>query len=424
MIKFLLKGLLRDRSRSLFPILTVMIGAFLTVFLFTYMKGAMGSFVQTAAKFQTGYVKVLTKASAQSIEGPNLELALLDITELQKTLAKARPEMIWTPRINFGGLLDVPDAQGETLKQAPIFGIGLNLLSESSREKEILNIEKSIVTGALPKQPNDVLLSHELATKLQVKPGDQITLISSTAQGSFLVHTFHLVGTVQFGVSAMDRGAMIADLSEVQFAFDLNDGVSEILGFTPDLVYDDQAMVQLAKEFNTSFQSKQDEFSPLMLSLGEQNGLDQMLAFADAAGSIMIGVFVFAMGIVLWNSGLLGSIRRYGEVGIRLAIGESKGKLYGSMLLESILIGFIGSILGTILGLALSFYLQNVGLDISSSTRNASMMIDNVLRAKVTPFSYIIGFFPGLFAPLLGTAIAGIGIFKRQTSQLFKELEV
>jgi putative ABC transport system permease protein len=31
---------------------------------------------------------------------------------------------------------------------------------------------------------------------------------------------------------------------------------------------------------------------------------------------------------------------------------------------------------------------------------------------------------PGLIAPLLGTMAAGIGIYRRQTSQLFKELEV
>jgi putative ABC transport system permease protein len=50
-------------------------------------------------------------------------------------------------------------------------------------------------------------------------------------------------------------------------------------------------------------------------------------------------------------------------------------------------------------------------------------MLQNVIRAQITPFSYVIGFIPGLLATFLGTSIAGIGVYKRQTSQLMKELE-
>ena len=46
------------------------------------------------------------------------------------------------------------------------------------------------------------------------------------------------------------------------------------------------------------------------------------------------------------------------------------------------------------------------------------------VRARVTPRSYVIGFPPGLMASVLGTMFAGIGVYRRQTSQLFKELEV
>jgi len=46
------------------------------------------------------------------------------------------------------------------------------------------------------------------------------------------------------------------------------------------------------------------------------------------------------------------------------------------------------------------------------------------MRARVTGWSYVIGFVPGLVASVVGTMFAGIGIYRRQTSQLFKELEV
>jgi putative ABC transport system permease protein len=55
--------------------------------------------------------------------------------------------------------------------------------------------------------------------------------------------------------------------------------------------------------------------------------------------------------------------------------------------------------------------------------KNASMMISDVLRARVTPTSWLIGFIPGLLATFLGALMSGRGIFARQTSQLAKEFE-
>jgi len=48
----------------------------------------------------------------------------------------------------------------------------------------------------------------------------------------------------------------------------------------------------------------------------------------------------------------------------------------------------------------------------------------SVMRAYVTPNLFFIGFIPGLFSMLFGTALAGRGIYKRETARLFKELEV
>jgi len=56
--------------------------------------------------------------------------------------------------------------------------------------------------------------------------------------------------------------------------------------------------------------------------------------------------------------------------------------------------------------------------------QGSSIMMDNVLRTHVTAATYYIGFIPGILATLIGTAFAGVGIYRRQTASLFKELEV
>ena len=73
--------------------------------------------------------------------------------------------------------------------------------------------------------------------------------------------------------------------------------------------------------------------------------------------------------------------------------------------------------------MGLSYYLQAEGFDIGGLTKNASVMMTTVLRARVTPAAYALGFLPGLFSTLLGTSLSGVGIYRRKTSQLFKELE-
>ena len=56
MIRFIVKGLLRDHHRSLFPILIVTIGVWITVFFQAYLNGVFGELVDTTARFSTGHV--------------------------------------------------------------------------------------------------------------------------------------------------------------------------------------------------------------------------------------------------------------------------------------------------------------------------------------------------------------------------------
>jgi putative ABC transport system permease protein len=137
----------------------------------------------------------------------------------------------------------------------------------------------------------------------------------------------------------------------------------------------------------------------------------------------MISVFLMAMSIVLWNAGLLGGLRRYGEFGMRLAIGEEKGHVYRTMIYESLVIGILGSIAGVAVGMVLSLYLQTHGIDLGKMMQNAAIIMPTVFHARITSETWFIGFIPGVFSTLIGTMLSGIGIYKRQTANLFKELE-
>jgi len=423
MIKFLMKGLLRDRSRSLFPIMVVTAGVMLTVFLHDWLGGVLSDVIRSNANFMTGHVKIMTKAYAENEDQMPNDLAILGIHALLTDLRKEYPDMTWVSRIRFGGLLDVPDKEGETRSQGPVMGFGVDLLSQNTPEIAVLNIKKAIVRGHLPDKLGQILISEDFAAKLGIKPGDKVTLLSSTMYGSMAIQNFILAGTVEFGVAPMDRSAMILDIKDARLALDMNDAAGEILGFFKNHLYNDAKAAEIKNSFQSRFSNSSDEFAPVMFTLREQNDLGEYLDMVGSFSGILVFIFVLAMSIVLWNAGLIGGLRRYGEIGVRLAIGESKGHVYTSMILESTLIGLVGSIIGTAIGLGFSYYVQMKGFDASSLMKNSTMMLSNVMRTQITPESYYIGFFPGLFSVILGTALSGVGIYKRKTAQLFRELE-
>jgi len=423
MIWFLFKGLIRDRSRSFFPILVVTLGVMLTVIMHAWFSGVLNDVIDSNANFATGHVKIMSQAYAENeAQAPN-DLALIGVERLLLDLKHKYPDIDWTTRIQFGGLLDIPDEKGETRSQSPVVGFAINLLDSASMESQRLNITNSLIRGSMPKKPGEILISEEIAQRLEVNPGEPATLISSTMYNAMAMQNFIISGTIRFGIKAVDRGAMIADLRDIQSVLDMQDAAGEILGFMKPIYHYEKAL-EMTNTFNQEFTNTNDEFSPIMLTLHDQNGLGEYLDLAKSMSGLMMAIFIIAMSIVLWNAGLIGGLRRYGEIGVRLAIGEFKGHLYRSLIAESILIAIMGTMLGTLLGLTISYIVQVKGVNFGALMNNSSVLISNIIRTRIMPKTYFIGLIPGLLSTVLGSMLSGIGIYKRQTAQLFKELEV
>jgi putative ABC transport system permease protein len=322
--------------------------------------------------------------------------------------------------------LDVPDKNGETQAQGPVLGLGIDFLSSKSRQIEIWKLERRLIDGRLPENANEALLSTRLAGKLGLSSGETVTLIGSTMHNAFTTFNFTVVGTFKLNLGPVDRQMMLVDITGARLALDMENASSEILGYTNSLYYDDTAAVALRGQYNKINSDSTDIFSPTMMALRDANQMGTMVDYMSAASGLIVGIFLVISMIVLWNMGLMNGLRRYGEIGMRLAMGESKGQVYRSMIMESIIIGGIGTVIGTGLGLGLTYYMQEVGLDYSDameSLGSTEIIMSNVFYAQVTPELYYIGFMPGVLATVLGTMLAGRAIYKREMAQLFKELE-
>ena len=426
MIKFLAKGIFRDRSRSFFPVFIITITVTVVIFALGFMRGMMNTMFLDTAVIISGYEKVVTRAyNDESQMLPN-DLALVDIDPMIEQLASSYPDYFWTPKITFGGLLDIPDENNETKSQGPVIAMGIDFLSPSSRQVELWRLDKILVSGRLPQKFDEALISTKLAEKLNVQIGKKATFIGTTMDNAFTTYNFTLVGTFNLMKGQTDRQMLLVDISGAQEALDMQGAASEILGFTNNLFYDDLGAVSIRNDYNSSYSDTSDIYSPIMLALRDSGQMGTMVDFSNAALLVIGGIFLVIVMVVLWNMGLMNGLRRYGEIGLRLAIGESKGQVYRSMIYEAIIIGLAGTIIGTGIGLSLTYYFQENGIDYSEvveSMNSSSIVMPNVFHSKVTPDLFYIGFLPGLLATVLGTMLAGLAIYKREMSQLFKELE-
>lgn len=423
MNRFLLKGIIRDKRRSLLPVIVVTIGVFFVVFLDGFIEGMFDNMTRMTAVHDTGHLKITTRAYEAEEDQIPLEYALLDTDILIGELQQEYNNIDWRPRILFGGLLDIPDDNGETKVQGPVSAKAYDLLSPHSREAERIGMERALVEGNLIKKAGEILVSHDFSLSYDLHPGDEVTFFGSTMYGSMCFMNYTVAGIIKFGMAAMDKGSIILDIEDARELLDMESAANMVVGFLPDDYYNDEEAEVIKQSFNAEHSDITDEFSPIMLQLKDQEFMAQTLAYMDKVTVLLLVLLILALSVVLWNTGLLSGIRRYNEFGVRIALGEEKGHLYRSLLNESLVIGLIGSILGTALGLLLCLYLSKNGIDYSSMMENMNIMIDPVIGAKIDQRMFWIGFIPGIISMLIGTALSGRAIYKRDTATLFKELD-
>ena len=187
--------------------------------------------------------------------------------------------------------------------------------------------------------------------------------------GGFTTYNLKVTGIFELNLGPVDKDMMIIDFQGAQEILDMKEenAASEILGYDKNLYFSDENTVKIRKNFNSNYSNSNDEYRPVMLALRDSNQMSTIVDFSDVIMSIILGLFLVVVTLVLWNMGIMSGLRRYGEIGMRLAIGETKGHVFKSMVIESVILGFFGSIMGTTLGILLTSYLQRVGIDFSKA---------------------------------------------------------
>ncbi|MBC8287570.1 MAG: ABC transporter permease [Nitrospinae bacterium] len=421
---------MRDKARFLFPFTVVAVGVALVVALVGFMEGVFMGMIDMTANLDSGHLRLVNKAFYDEEHLRPLDRSLANQQETHDWLVKhSSMQVDWAPRIRWGAILDVPDEKGETRSQTPVMGMAMDLKSPNSREIERLRLKSSLVEGDLPKGFNEMLMGVQLAEVLGISVGQSVTLMGQSFDGGMVADNYQVSGLVRFGVSAMDKKMVLIDLVDAQNTFYMEDMVTDWLGyFPPSTDLDDYE--ELKESMRTGLAdwiphpkdwAKDD--APIILSIRDQQNIGAIMDKFRVIKGFVVGIFTFLMVLVLWNAGILSGIHRYGEMGLRLAFGEPHWRLILTLAIEGLWIGFLGSVAGSLVGGSFAWYLQEVGLNMGDSFAQSGLMINDVVRARVTTDGFVQGIVPGIFASVAGTLVASMAIFQRSEANLFRELE-
>ena len=78
------------------------------------------------------------------------------------------------------------------------------------------------MSGKLPENRDDALISSKMANQLNISIGESVTFIGSTMDNAFTTYNFNVSGTFNLRKGQTDKQMMLVDLSGARLALDLS----------------------------------------------------------------------------------------------------------------------------------------------------------------------------------------------------------
>ena len=218
---------------------------------------------------------------------------------------------------------------------------GVNILEEAKLTK----LNEKIKTGkmeSLLTYSNGLLMGQGLANKLNVREGDWISL--ATPKGTFM--RFRIIGTFQFGVGAIDNIKSFVSLSKVQQLLGKDNQYITDINIKFD--HNDDATVMAAdfsKRYNNNSEDWKTANASAMVSILIRNVMTLVVSIT----------LLTVAGFGIYNIMNMTIQNKLKDIAILKAEGFSGSDIRQIFLFQSITIGVLGALLGSVFGFLLSY---------------------------------------------------------------------
>ena len=340
------RNIWRNKVRSTVVIIAITLGISAGVFSTAFFTGMMNQRIEQVISNELSHIQIHHPKFRSNMELGNY---ISTGAELTHQIAEISEVKGVSNRIVIHSMI----SSAETASGVKIVGV------DPEDEKRVTDMEENIVEGEYFNgiRRNPVLIGKKLADKLKVNLRSKVVITLQDLDKNIAGGAFRIVGIYETPNSTYDETTVFVRSSDVSRLAELPDGVGHeiaILVENNELVNTVQHQIVAINGDLEILNWK--ELSPEMGYLTEVMDL-YMYIF------IIIILFALLFGII--NTMLMVVLERIKELGMLMAIGMNKQRVFTMIVLETVLLTLVGGVVGTLAGSGLSKYFETHAIDMS-----------------------------------------------------------
>ena len=339
------KNIWRNKVRSLVVITAVMLGLWAGAFILAYVFGMINQRLEDAIGNEISHLQ-LHHTEFYADYDPKFHLD--NGQQIMENIESHSSVKAYTGRVLVYGM-----AGSATTNTGGKF-IGI----DPAKEDEVTKLAGMIVEGDyLQKQDrNKVLVGKKLADKLKVKLRSKIVLTFQDVEGNIVAGAFRIKGIFKSYNSSLEESNLYTLDKDLSRLLNIQDQVHEIAVLLHDEEQVNTFVATLAGQYPEARVESWKEISPELGLMVES--LDQYMI-------IFFVIILLALSFGIVNTMLMAVLERVKEIGMLMAIGMNRSKLFGMIALETIFMVLVATPFGLLLAYLTIYWFNKNGLDLS-----------------------------------------------------------
>lgn len=284
-------------------------------------------------------------------------------------------------------------------------------------ESQLTGFKEKIIEGSYFEEDykNQIVIGQKLAEKLNLKLRSKMVLTFQDSSNEIIAAAFRVVGIFRTVASKYDESNIIIRADDIKKMLGQNTmPVHEIALLLHDMDEVDSFKQDLEKEYPDLLVESWKQLSP------EMQYVDEIL---DYFLYIFIGVILLALAFGLINTMLMAVLERVRELGMLMAVGMNKLRVFSMIMLETVYLTLCGGIIGMSLGWVSVRLTGNTGLNFSALEEGFSGYgMEPVIYPLLENYYYpVIGFMVVSFA-ILSAIYPAIKALKLKPVQAIRKI--
>jgi len=266
-----------------------------------------------------------------------------DYREIQEKIAEIPGVKGSVPKISTQGILKYSGVLGSYVSGVKVEGLDLN------DAKTAMELDKKIVRGTLDfETPTQMLIGKELFDQLGAQLGDEVSLVSADNREI----RFKIGGVFQSGYYEYDTSLVMLPLKAVQ-----------VLTYSGDVAGKLDVMLNNAYDADRIAATISQELGLRTRTWGDLN--KNLLAALSLEKTVMVVVFsliVVIAGFVVWVTLNMLVREKTKDIGIMRSMGFGSNRIRKIFLIEGMILGLAGIVIGTLIALGILWYVKNYSI--------------------------------------------------------------